>query len=154
LKIISTLQNKQYIFDYATQYVGKHPTLEAPTSFMLSETEFNEFVHWLDSKDISYKTNTEEALHKFKDIAEKESYYDGIKTEFETLQRSVAKDKKQDLLKHGKEIKHMLQDEIVSRYYYLRGRLQNQILTDEEVKEAILVLHNPTQYSKLLSKPN
>lgn len=152
LKIVSTLLNKQYVFDYATQYVGKHPALTSAMTFTLSDQEYDEFVQWLESKDISYQTNTEEALNKFKTTAEKESYFEAIKTQFESLQKSVAQDKKQDLIKHRKEVKQLLQEEIVSRYFFLRGRLQNQLQTDDEIKEALNVLGNSAQYNKLLGK--
>lgn len=152
LKIVSTLINKQYVFDYATQYVGKHASIQSPAAFVLSDEDYDDFVRWLESKDISYQTSTEEALNKFKTSAEKESYFEAIKTQFETLQKSVALDKKQDLMKHRKEVKQLLQEEIVSRYYFLKGRLQNQLQTDDEIKEALNVLGNPSQYNKLLGK--
>lgn len=152
LKIVSTLMNKQYLFDYATQYVGKHPAITNPYSFELSEADYQEFVNWLESKDVSYQTKTEEALTEFKTTAEKESYFDGIQKEFETLQKSVARDKKQDLVKHKTEVKQLLQEEIVSRYFFLRGRLQNQLNTDLEIKEALSILADASRYNKMLGK--
>jgi carboxyl-terminal processing protease len=121
-------------------------------SFQLSEADYQDFLNWLESKDVSYQTNTEAALSDFKEIAQKESYFDGIQKEYETLQKSVAKDKKQDLVKHKNEVKQLLQEEIVSRYFFLRGRLQNQMSTDAEVNEALNVLADMSRYNKILGK--
>jgi carboxyl-terminal processing protease len=45
-----------------------------------------------------------------------------------------------------------LQDEIITRYYFSKGRLQNQLKEDEEVEEAIQVLNDSEKYNKLLNK--
>jgi carboxyl-terminal processing protease len=151
IRILATLSNKSFVFDYATQYVSKHPSIASPKEFVLTENDFNEFVKWLDGKDYSYQTKTEEALSELKEIADKENYYDGIKKDYESLQKAVSHDKKQDLLKHKKEITRLLQDEIITRYYFQRGRLQNQLKEDDEVLEAINVLGNTSKYTGILS---
>lgn len=151
LKILNALSSKSFVFDYATQYVSKHPTIAAAKDFELSEADFSDFLKWLEGKDYSYKTKSEEALLKFKDIAEKENYFTAIKNDFEQVQKSLSHDKTQDLLKNKKEIIRMLQDEIVTRYYYQHGRYQNQLRDDVELKEAINVLSNPTRYNAILA---
>jgi carboxyl-terminal processing protease len=104
----------------------------------------------LEGKDYSYKTKTEDALAKFKEIAEKENYFDAVKNDFNLVQKSLSHDKTQDLLKNKKEILRLLQDEIVTRYYFQRGRFQNQLRDDDELKEAIGVLSNPSRYNSIL----
>ena len=151
LKIIATLNTKSFVFDFATLYVSKHPSIAAPNEFELSNADFDEFVKWLDGKDYSYKTKSEEALAKFKEIAEKENYFSAVKNDYELVQKSLSHDKTQDLIKNKKEIIRLLQDEIVTRYYFQRGRFQNQLRDDDEVKEAISVLSNPTRYQSILS---
>ena len=151
LKIINTLTNKSFVFDYATLYASKHPTIAPATAFELSDADFNDFVKWLEGKDFSYQTKTEEALAKFKEVAVKENYYDAVKNDFSMVQKSLSHDKTQDLLKNKKEIMRLLQDEIVTRYYFQRGRFQNQLRDDDELKEAIGVLSNPTRYNSILA---
>lgn len=150
IKIISVLVNKSFAFDFATQYVKKHSSIAPAKDFKISENDFNEFVKWLDDKDYSYKTKTEESLSYLKEIATKENYFDGIQGEFESLKKTLAHDKKQDLLKNKKDIMQLLQGEIVTRYYYQKGRLQNQLNEDPEVQEALNVLENPSKYQSLL----
>jgi C-terminal peptidase (prc) len=152
-KIINTLNSKSFVFDYATLYVAKHPTIAQPNQFVLSDAEFDEFAKWLESKDYSYKSKTEEALKELKETAEKENYFDAIKKDFDNLQKAVSHDKKQDLIKYKKEIKRMLQDEIVTRYYFQKGRMQNQLKDDEDVAEAVKVLSNE-QLLKSILKSN
>jgi carboxyl-terminal processing protease len=63
----------------------------------------------------------------------------------------VSHDKKQDLQKHKAEVINILENEIVSRYYYLRGRVENNIKSDKDIKEALDILSQPAQYQAFLS---
>ncbi|MGI9191845.1 MAG: S41 family peptidase [Chitinophagaceae bacterium] len=150
LPIEQSLLSKYYIFDYATQYVSKHPKPASPASVKLSDDDFNAFVQWLDGKDYSYKTKTEELLAQLKETAQKENYFDGISKEMQSLEKSVSHDKKLDLLKHKKEISRLLQAEIASRYFYQRGRIESLLSNDEELETACSVLNNTSRYTQLL----
>lgn len=150
VQILNTLLSKPFIFDYATQYVAKHPKPASPKDFALSEDAFNDFVKWLDGKDYSYRTRTEQILADLKETAEKENYFEGIRGDFENLSKAVSHDKKQDLLKNKKDIMRALQDEIVTRYFFQKGRMQNQLRDDDELAQAISILGNPEKYRSIL----
>lgn len=145
-----TLYTKNYLFDYATQYARDHKTIPAASSFALSPAEFNDFVKWLEGKDYSYKTRTEEDFDSLKANAVREKYYDAAKTEFAALQAKISHDKKQDLLKHQAEVTRLLESEIVSRYYYQKGRIEQSLRNDDDLAKAVNLLNQPTQYEALL----
>lgn len=149
-KLAITLYIKNYFFDYATQYAKQHKTIAAPGTFGLTKDEFNDFVKWLDNKDYSYKTETEIALDSLKAVATREKYFDAVKADYASLEAKVSHDKKQDLLKHQQEITEMLESEIVSRYYFLRGRIANNLKTDPDLKKATELIYTPAQYQALL----
>lgn len=150
-QVAITLLRKQFIFDYATSYYYNHPKIAAAGSFALSESDFEDFVRYLDNKDYSYKTRSEEALDSFKSTAKKEKYYDAVAKELETLETKMKHDKKQDLLKNKTEIKRLLEEEIVNRYYLQRGRIIKSLEWDNEVNTAADLLHNPSKYKQLLT---
>lgn len=149
-QVAITLLRKQYIFDYATQYYYSHPKVSPATNFALSEDDFADFLKYLDGRNYSYKTRSEEALESFQATARKEKYYDAVAKEFEALQVKMKHDKKQDLLKNKQEVKRLLEEEIVNRYYMQRGRIEKSLSSDNEVNEAIAVLHTPERYQQLL----
>jgi carboxyl-terminal processing protease len=149
-QVAITLLRKQYIFDFATQYYYSHPKITAANTFELSEDDFSDFLKYLDGRNYSYKTRSEEALESFQATARKEKYYDAVAKEFEALQVKMKHDKKQDLLKNKTEIKRLLEEEIASRYYMQRGRIEKSLSSDNEVNEAIAVLHSPERYQQLL----
>ncbi|HTM65068.1 MAG TPA: S41 family peptidase [Flavipsychrobacter sp.] len=145
-KVAIVLYTKNYLFEYATIYAKAHPAIPSAAAFSLSDAEFNSFEKWLGGKDYSYKTETEVALDSLKSVAEKEKYYDAIKGEFASLQSKVAHDKQQDLLKHKTEITALLENEIVSRYYFLRGRIEHSLTDDNDLARAVTLINQPAQY--------
>lgn len=150
-KLGITLYVKNYFFDYATQYVKQHATIPSAGSFALTEQDFSQFSKWLENKDYSYKTETEEALDSVKSIAVREKYYDAVKPEYDALSAKLTHDKKQDLVKNKEEITRLLENEIVSRYYFLRGRIENNLKTDEDLAKALELINQPSQYQALLT---
>jgi carboxyl-terminal processing protease len=149
-QVAITLLRRQYIFDYATEYYYAHPKIATAGAFSLSDDDFENFVRYLDGKDYSYKTHSEEALESFESTARKEKYYDAVSKEFEALQQKMKHDKKQDLLKNKAEIKRLLEEEIVNRYYLQKGRIERSLAWDNEVTEAVSLLHAPAKYQQLL----
>lgn len=145
-----TLYVKNYLFDYATDYAGKHKSIADPTKFSLTEAEFADFTKWLDKKDYSYKTETESELDSLKAIAVKEKYYDDTKAEFDALKAKLSHDKKQDLQKNKEAVKQMLENEIVSRYYFSKGRIAQNMQHDKELDKAVALIASTTDFDALL----
>lgn len=148
--ITQALLNKNIIFDYANAYVAKHPTQPNIKTFSLSKSEYEDFMNYVKSKDFDYKTKSEKMLDDYKEAAISEKYYDAIKADFESLHTKLLHDKNADLLKFESEIKEILEEEIASRYYYQKGRIQQSLKNDLDVKKAIEVLMNKNMYASIL----
>ena len=87
-----------------------------------------------------------------KKTAEEKGYYDDIKSEYEMLLAKVTPSKERDLEKFKPEINDLLSNEIVSRYYYQKGRAQQAFQADLDVQKAIEILRNSKQYNTILGK--
>ncbi len=150
-KLAVTLYVKNMFFEYATQYVKTHKTIAPAGSFAITDAEFADFAKWLEGKDYAYKTDAEVALDSFKQITTRNKSFDVLKTEYNALMAKASHDKKQDLQKNKKEITRLLQSEIITRYYYIRGRIENGLKDDEDFNKAISILTQPAQYQALLA---
>src|SRR5690606_21886546 len=106
--------------------------------------EYSKFVDYLSDKDYNYNTRTERLITDLKNEMEKEHTLVDIKTEYDALKNKVVFSKKNDLTQHKEEIKRLLENEIVLRYYYQKGRLENNFKYDEDLKAAYNVLTNKT----------
>ncbi len=150
--ITYTLITKNFIFDYATLYTIKHPALPtSPREFNLTEKEYAEFVTHLEGKDYKYNTNSEEALSILKKTAEDDKYFGDIEPEFKQLEKRLMDRKKDDLQKFKPEIKRMIEDEIASRYLFLKGRIESSLKYDTDVAEAMALLGKPDKMKAILT---
>lgn len=148
--ISATLYSKNHLFDYATVFASKHPSIADAALFSLSEQEYTEFTRWLDKKDYSYKSETEVRLDSLINVSTREKYFDGARQEFESLKTKLSHDKKLDLAKHKDNVKQTLENEIVSRYYYMRGRIANSLQHDRELDRAVSLLEKAEEYKTVL----
>ena len=116
-----SLSRKDLIFDYATIYKLNNPNLRDGIDFRVNDTEYADFVAWVQDKDYEYSTESESMLAEFKEVAEEEEYFDAIEAEFKALESKIHSDKKNDLIKQSDEIKRLLENEIVTRYFIEKG---------------------------------
>ena len=127
-----------------------------PRSFPRSNLEitdsiYNDFLGFLKDKDYKYTTRSELALEKLRKEAEKEQYFNGIKGELDLLQTSMENDKKEDLNKYTDQIKELLKMDILSRYYFQRGKIIGALKSDPEITEAIGLVNDTAKYSGILA---
>lgn len=148
--ITQTLASKFYIFDYATHYRNENASIPSADKFKLSDSEYNKFVSFLSGKDYGYKTKTEKLLSDLKDEADKENKLAEIKAEFDALNSKVSHSKKNDLLQFKEEIRKVLENEIVSRYYFERGRIEQGFQYDKDMNEALKVIADRSVFASIL----
>lgn len=150
-KITQSLLSKNIIFDFATQYRNTHDAINVTKDFELTDKDFQDFVAFTSGKDYNYNTDTEDALQKFKDQASKENYLSDLNAEYESLLAKLKRNKNNDLEKYKAEILQVLEEEIASRYYFEKARIEASFDNDIEIKEAIALLKDTSKYNALLS---
>jgi carboxyl-terminal processing protease len=84
--------------------------------------------------------------------AKEENYLGAIEADLKAMRTKIEEDKAQDIYKYKAQIKNLLEREIVSRYYYEKGKIELGLQNDEEIKEAIKVLNDEILYKKLLAR--
>lgn len=150
-QITITLIRKYYIFNYATDFVLNNPQIDAPEKFKLSDEQYNTFINYLENKDISYTTKSERLMEELKKIAIEEKYFDGAEDEYSALEAKISSDKKGDLSKFKNEISEVLENEIISRYYYQDGRVAQSLALDIDVIEAKKNLKDLQSHQSILA---
>jgi carboxyl-terminal processing protease len=147
--ILISLVNNGHIFNYATVYTNKNPTIASAGQFKLTDADFDGFVSFLKGKEYDYTTQTEVRLKELKKIAEREAY-DGLLQEIDALEKSIEKMKSNDLQRHKAQILAYLELEIAGRYYYQAGKLRQSLVGDPTVEEAVKILNDQTKYKSIL----
>ncbi len=145
---------KHLFFDFATQFALEHPEIPSPDQFVISDDLFNEFVDFVNQHGYEYTTKSEEALELLKSYAKDEKYFDSIKDDYNDLVAKIESNKKDDIRQHSDEIKKILKVEIVSRYYYQKGKIIASLSDDKEIDKAIDIIHSKDTYLAILTGVN
>lgn len=151
--VIMSLLSESLFFKYAGKYAAEHDTIPPPETFQLSDEEYKAFTEFLNTQNYSYTTDTETALESLISVAQKEKYYGLAESEFEELLDALHGKKNKDVEIFRDDIRLILENEIVSRYYYQEGRIRAALAEDESVLEAKAVLSDPARYAEILSPP-
>lgn len=139
-------------FDYATKFANEHESIAAPEEFEVTDAIFNDFKAFVKERKFSYQSETEEVFKKLLETAKEERYYDVAEGEFEALKVKIGHELDKDLESFKKEVKEMLTDEIVTRYYYQKGAIKSAIREDKGIDKAKEILHNPQAFGSVFTK--
>ena len=147
--IAQNLQQNDAIFNFATDYFYRNPSLgeKIPT---LTDADYASFKQFLKKENVALHTETQKALKKAFELAQKECIDESIKTEYNQLTAAVNKSEEMQINKHQKEIKNLMVDELILRYQYRDGLYNYYLKSNAEIKKAASILNNPTEYKKIL----
>ncbi|MFG4000668.1 S41 family peptidase [Flavobacterium aquidurense] len=147
--ITTALLKNDGIFDYATTYYYKNQNLgdKIPT---ISDADYNSFKQYLKTNKISFDTETEVALKNTLAAAKNEKIDETIAPEYQQLLAALEKSETTLLDKNQKEIRNLIQEELIKRYQYQEGLYQYYIKNNSEIKKAVNVLNNQTEYKTIL----
>lgn len=148
--ITSELVRQNLIFDFATEFATQHAEIAKPREFKITDDIYRDFVRFVESKSFKFETPTEKEIAKLKEQAEKDKYLDEITAEIKAMEAKMEAEKKADIQNFRDEISLFLENEILQRYYYRRGEMENNFDHDSEIQEAAKLLKDPAQINKLL----
>jgi carboxyl-terminal processing protease len=149
--ILRALVSNDLIFDFANAFRLSNEGIVSASDFTISDQVYKDLLDFLSDKSYDYTTESEKVLERFREIAEREQYFDQVKSEFEQLETRKSQIKKQDVHTFRAEIERYLRLEIVSRYYFRKGRIASEIKDDPEVREAVKLLRDKKRYTEILS---
>ena len=150
-KILLSLFRERLFFDYATEFRLKNENILSAKDFKITDQKFLDFKNFLSDKEYEYETDTEKAYKKLKKVAKDENYFESMRNDFDLLVTKIDDAKSDDLEKNKDFIKEILANEIVSRYYYQKGRIQSSLNYDKDILQAFTVLGDSTKYKQILS---
>jgi len=147
--ITTALLKNDGIFDYATSYYYKNPNLGEKIP-VLTDADYASFKQYLKTNKITFDTETEVALKNTLAAAKNEKIDETIAPEYQQLLNALEKSETTLLDKNQKEIKGLIQEELIKRYQYQEGLYQFYIKNNSEIKKAVSVLNNQTEYKTIL----
>ncbi|MCR5710802.1 MAG: S41 family peptidase [Bacteroidales bacterium] len=123
------------IGSYAIEYFKKHETIDR--DFHLTDAEYEDFVAYASEQEFDARSAAQTALDRLIEAAKSEDLYDNFKAEIEALQKKVNMDKAEILRAKKAEILPLVEQEIVTCYYFNRASVAVGLRYDEQVREAV-----------------
>ncbi len=152
--ITYSLVARSLVFEYANEFFLENDKIDGPRSFEISEEVYTDFVKWLEGKDYDYTTLVEKSIEDLEKYAEKEKYYQDIKSQIEALKKQVSHSKEQDLITFEDEIKKAMKEEIISRYYFQEGIIEASLEKDPEIFKSVEIFNSHNTFTGILTASN
>lgn len=149
-QITSDLYAQSYIFNFTNDYVLSHDSIDSPSTFIIDDETYDNFIKYVSDKDFSYNTETESMIEQIQKSASREGYLDVMQPLLDSLNVVIREEKLNDIEKYRKEIEELLKIEIVSRYYYQTGKVIASLSDDPEILESIDLLSDKALYTSIL----
>jgi len=150
-RLTITLLLENVIFDFATKFAHLNANIESADKFKVTDAIFLEFKKFISEKNITYTTESEEIMLSLLESGEREKLFTKDSPEYIQLMKIVKASIDRDIEKYKAEIIELLEDEIVARYYFEKGRVINSFKNDKALVEASNILLNADAYKKMLS---
>ena len=120
---------------YAIEYFTKHETIDR--DFHLTDAEYEDFVKYAATQDFDARTAAQTALDQLIKAAKSEDLYDNYEEEIAALQKKVNMDKETVLRAKKAEILPLVEQEIVTCYYFNRASVPVALRYDTQLCEAV-----------------
>lgn len=149
--ITEALLKDDIIFDYTNTNINNflEDSLE-PSIFQINDTTYEKFKKYVISKELNYQTASNYHLEELKEVASKEKYFSENKELFSIMDSVFKTDVSKDLDKHKKEIKFFLENEIISRKHFQKGRVEASLKQDPYILETLKVFSDKSTFNQLL----
>ncbi len=138
---------KFMIFDFATKYSNENESIPQPEDFKITDNIYNEFKAFVKENKFEYVSASKDEFDDLVKSAKRDKYYQLAEKEFDALKAKLVPNLDTDLNIYKDEISELLEDEIVSRYYYQKGAIRAAINEDKGIEKAIEELKSSNAYS-------
>ena len=152
-RFVLTIYNEGHIEDYADDYAKQHDkrlqTMD-PSTFTISDSEFEDFVAMMRDRKTSYRSQSSQYADVVRRAAEQERQDSTILADIRRLERALQGDMESNLRRHREELTDAINTQIILRYRYSTGVAQYNLNDDNDAKAAVELLGNPEEYSRIL----
>ena len=148
----SGLDSTEVMFDYVVDYISRHPTIDAPSRFHLTDADWAEFTERVVQSGFKYDLMSRKQLDDLVKTAKYEGYYDKARDLFDALTLRLRHDVAADLNKHRTTIQQIMELDIVTAYYYQRGAIEAGLPYDKQLGEAYRLLNTAEEYRRILTQ--
>ena len=140
------------IDEFVDEYMQRHHAESIDNrKFSISDEEYERFVEFVKGREIPYTSETRQALEQLKKAVKTDRFDEQLAGYLTDIERELKDNTENNMRTYRNEIVESLNSNIVMRYNYSEGAIENSLTTDKEVAEAVRLLANPEEYREILS---
>ena len=153
-RFAATLYGLGFIEDFGDDYIRRkgYQPIDLD-NFTITEQDFADFKAFMKEKEVPYESETRSALKHIKEAA-KNDRFKAMEAHIEELESRLKDDTETNIETYRKEIEESITSDLVLRHAYTAGVIRNSLREDREVKRAIEVLRDTTEYRRILREQN
>ncbi len=145
--IVKALLEQNIIFDYVTEWALKNPTIDSIETFQFQN--WDAFSAFVQNRRFTYVSDSEKKLQELKALNAKETYLS--ETDLTSLETKIQEAKNGELERNKARIIHEIEQEIVGRFFFQRGKVRKKLKNDPDVEAAVQLLNDSARYEQILS---
>jgi carboxyl-terminal processing protease len=146
--ITKALLDQFIIFDYVNSFCTGKDSIDSVEKFKFNA--FQDFIDFTKKKAFSYQLESEILLQKMKLEIEKSPSTKDLGGDIKKMEDKISNSKKNDFDNAKTQIIEEIEKEIITRFYFQKGKVQHRLNNDPEVKEAISILSDTNKYKSIL----
>lgn len=148
--MIYDLVQSDIFFDWTTDFASRHPAIDAPGEFHLTDSVYDAFCKYVEEAKFTYNRRSDEVMQLLRRVADMEGYLEDAEAEMKALEAKFAPDIHKDLQRMRKHIMPYLESEIIIRYYHQQGSIRHAIPKDKVYRSAVNLLRDTNAYQTIL----
>lgn len=145
--IVKALLEQNIIFDYVTEWALKNPTIDSIETFQFQN--WDAFSAFVQNRQFTYVSDSEKKLQELKALNAKETYLS--ETDLTSLEMKIQASKNGELERNKARVIHEIEQEVVGRFFFQRGKVRKKLKNDPDVEAAVQLLNDPARYEQILS---
>jgi len=148
-----TLYLTGIIDDFGDDYMRRHHA-DKPDSrtFSITDADYDDFVRMVEGREVAYKSDSRRALEHLRASLAKERYDDRMGDALKAIDENLHDDKMSNLQTYRKEIVDAINANILLRFAYSEGVIENSLGSDSDVVRAVGILQDEPEYRRILAE--
>lgn len=123
--------------NWPLEFVKNHESISPVEDFHLSDEDYDAFVEWASKEAFDIRSESETYYDLLVGQLKKDGMYNDAAESLAALEKVVRMEKKDALLRNRDNIRPILEEEIVVRYYYQAAGVKLRIRYDDQLKQAL-----------------
>ncbi len=145
------IYNLGYVEEFLDGYMRRHPGMTVDNaSFSIADADYEDFVRFMEDKEVPYESQTRMALDLLKRTSKEERYDADFAEDLRQIESKLKDQKMDNLRTYRAEITDLINNDIIMRHNYYEGVIEHNLVSDSTVMKAVELLRDGDRYGRIL----